>query len=1020
MKNTINIFKKVASGILAVAMLTSGINSTLAAEKEKEKVNVAKGKTVIAENTFGAGFVATNVLDENIGTVWSGPTEECELIIDLHQAYGIDSIDVISRHDMAQSVDISAILGSNTADFTIYEELVGEFKVPDKSIVTQTVEQNKKYRYIKFQFPSYPCIADIYIYEKEVVETAVEVIYSDIEDKSLKNAVSLLSGLGAIITEDTVFDAEKEVTRAEFARFLADLMGISSIEAENPFTDIAGIPEESSIKTLYSINAMDEYAAGLFKPNLPIDAYSAAEMVVRALGYSGFAEATGNPKAVYQSKISELNLLRNVSKTGNLTRKDAAFLLVNALEAEVLEINQVSNNGSVKFTKGKTLLECKNITYNEGIVTENYMQSISHEWEDVAKGYVVIDGVIYATAYESMMFHVGEKVRFYYNAEDDKKTIICLHAVNNQKEIIIPADVARSISDGSVKWNNNDKIRSSRFSVSARIIYNGRPLGSGKSLSSCKPVEGYIRMLDYEGDGIYDTLIIFDYTDNVLKSVNKNKGVYNFEADKPALIIGEEKTAMWYRNGRVINPSSIKVGEVLSIGASTDGQHYEVYVGGSTREGKITAYTQGERESIEQDYLKTFTISKGFNNPEDIVPGERATIYTNYEGKAVYIDKDKSSKARTGILINVALSNGLDAKLQIQVFTTGGTLEIYTVAEKAILDGKRYNSKSEFLNALIRQSANEEGKFVDCFIRYTTDINAEILEIDTLYDGAETDGIAHINTLTGYPMYGIFEGKYRMQNGITDVFTIYTGEEKPEYRYESVSVDSRFINRVLYEGVEFYGSRKEPFDIIPIVVTRINGEYTAETSADAYYLLVDKVVQGLNRNEEQVPVVCGMYRGQYVKMPFEEKERVPDWIEYVNFGDILRVDVSKSNEIIVSLLKAEYTLEEHGQTDVMHPGYQYPSGGFMAPGFNAFGGAYKIEDGLLCVRSLTDMNSTTYFDIFTLSAFENVYFCDIETKEIRRGSSADIVEYVSDSANYSYIAARNFEGYHRDLVIYER
>ena len=46
--------------------------------------------------------------------------------------------------------------------------------------MTMEVEQNKKYRYVKFIFPTYPCVSDIYVYEKEITETAFEVTYPDV------------------------------------------------------------------------------------------------------------------------------------------------------------------------------------------------------------------------------------------------------------------------------------------------------------------------------------------------------------------------------------------------------------------------------------------------------------------------------------------------------------------------------------------------------------------------------------------------------------------------------------------------------------------------------------------------------------------------------------------------------------------------------------------------------------------------------------------------------------------------
>ena len=1010
--------KKIIIMCLCVIMLFA--NVSFAADEGRE--NIAIGKTITGENTYGASYVAQNVIDGNSDTLWSGLDSGGDLVIDLGEAYGIESIEFQARQDQSQSFKLPQIYGSTTSDFAMFDVLSEvEDTVLGKETRNVEIESNKKYRYIKMTFSGYACIAEIRIFEKILPETAVnaiEVDYPDVTDEELKNALGLLGGMGIVIPQNTEqnFAADTEVTRGQFADLLVKTIGMEYIEtAESPFTDIAGIPEENSIKTLYAVDAVEEYVAGLFKPNLAIDTYAAAEMTVKALGYVTYAEATGNPKATYQMKISELKLMKNVVPDGTLTRKDAAFMLTNALEAEVMEIKSIGIEG-VTFTEGKTLLECRDYYYDEGVVTENYSMSLSHEWENVSQGRIVIEGEIYDVAYDSLMFHVGDKVRYYYHDDGDVKTIIYLHAVTKQEELIISADMVEGISERMVKWSDGSRLKSEGFAADARVIYNGRPLSGNNDISNYQPVEGYIRMLDYDGNGIYDAVILFDYVDYVVKRVNKSdSSTYIFESEKSSITVDDDKTAVFYRDGKVINSASIKVGDVLSIGVSIDGMHYEIYVSSSKKEGKITASIQSE--DIEIDYLKTYPMSKNFNNPEDIKLGERGTLYINYEGKAVFFDTEEFSKYHYGFLTKAEIEEGLSDTLWVELFTQGGTVEVFKIGEKAILDGKTYDSSAEFLSDLERHTLNDEGNFEDCLVRYRANTNLEIIDLDTLYDNGEDANLSKVATITDkYIMYGIFDGKYILDAN-TIVFYVYDDDD-PEDRYEVRTVSESFANQHYY-SLEVYSDNTEVLGAMPVALVRSQSSGD-RVNNDAYVLLVDKIIQGLSKNEEVVPVVCGMYKGNYVQLPFAASDDIPDWMEYLNFGDIIRIETNKSNEIIKCQFIGEYEEEAPETVTLLNRNNKPTEDDHMSPKFMILGGAYEMNDTLLCITPGTNMEVKDDFHIVHVNAFQNVYVCDVKNKKVRIGSVSEIMDYKSDEQNYSYIFCRLNSGNHRDIIIYNR
>lgn len=1011
--------------IIILSLLSVMIFSNLCfAQEEQEKINIAIGKKVTADNTHGASYVASKAVDGNSSSIWSSPDDGGDFIIDLGGMYAIQNVELMARQNMDQPFEFPYIYGSSSDDFIQFDVLSElEATVPAKGTMSTNIESNKKYRYLKLTFSDYATVAELRIFEKDLPETqinAVEINYPDVTDVKLRNTLGLLGGFGIEIpsTGESEFFENKEVTRAQFCDLVVKTIGIENISDEKtPFKDIAGIIQQNSIKALYSLDAVEEYAAGLFKPDLSIDIYEAAKIVVKALGYSNFAKQTLNSELTLRKKVSELNLMKNVSGRGKMTRKDAAFMLENALNAEILDIEVIGNN-SIEYTRGKTLLNCRGYYCNEGIVTENYNMSFNQEWKGVAEGRVVIEDTVYDVAYNNLMYHVGDKVRYYYNEnEAGTKTIIFMHRVESQKELIISADDIESLSGRTIKYRENDKQKIKSFIAGARVIYNGRPLTENKNISTFKPKNGHIRMVDYDGNGTYETVIILNYEDRVVKRVNKKECTYFFEAGKPSVTVSEEKTAVYYRNGKIASPLSIKAGDVLSIGTSLDKKHYEIYISSSYKEGKITEISQGINKKITIDYLRTYPVSNDFNSPDDIKLGERGVLYINYEGKAAFFEIEKFSAYRYGFLTNAGIEGVFSEELKIQVYTQEGNLEVITVRKNSILDGKVYTSPKTVLTDLENRLLNSNGKYVDCLIRYRIDINLEISEIDTLYSNGATEGFSKVGDITDkYIMYGVFDGKYILDENTT-VFYAYD-ETNPEERYEVRTVSNSFKDRNYYT-LEVYGETSEILNPLPVVIVRKQNK-EADVGDDAYAVLVDDVVKGLNKNEDVVPVVCGMYKGEYVKLPFADSLDVPSWISYLDFGDVIRITTNKYNEISVCEFTGEYTDTAPETDTVLNIKITPKKGSHMSPRFMMFGGIYDLSDTLLCMKPGLDMEVTDDFHIVHTGKFENVYLCDTKEQKVKKGTYDEITDYISDNMSYSYVFCRLNSGYHRDLIIYSR
>ena len=108
-------------------------------------------------------------------------------------------------------------------------------------------------------------------------------------------ALEVLSRLGIVdIVDLEDFDSEQKVSRAEFAKYLASALRLSTDTVKVYFADV---PKEHSyakiITALVENGIIDGYGDGYFYPDDIIEPAEAYKMIARALGYGDWAEAMG-------------------------------------------------------------------------------------------------------------------------------------------------------------------------------------------------------------------------------------------------------------------------------------------------------------------------------------------------------------------------------------------------------------------------------------------------------------------------------------------------------------------------------------------------------------------------------------------------------------------------------------------------------------------------------------------------------------------------------------------------------
>ncbi|WP_178075759.1 SwmB domain-containing protein [Paenibacillus oralis] len=180
--------------------------------------------------------------------------------------------------------------------------------------------------------------------------------FSDTTKHWAKNEINELAGKLIISPRSAAssqFEPDKNITRAEFAEFLAKGLGLTGDESSaRRFPDVMNGTTGAYIGAAAKAGIITGYADGTFKPNNNITREQMALMMVRAMEYAGYSTSTTGANAATLSKFKDASkiqskdtvakavkegIIQGMTKNtfqpqGNATRAQAAVMLKRVLE----------------------------------------------------------------------------------------------------------------------------------------------------------------------------------------------------------------------------------------------------------------------------------------------------------------------------------------------------------------------------------------------------------------------------------------------------------------------------------------------------------------------------------------------------------------------------------------------------------------------------------------------------------------------------------------------------------------
>lgn len=574
-----------------------------------------------------------------------------------------------------------------------------------------------------------------------------------------QESMDYLLGIGAIAKPYTGKDFITTMTRKDMAAILADLIRVNHVmptPSADPAADVnlknAELAHNVFIMTAYDVMPKDEN--GKFRPDTFATYSDVKYAFASLLGYINYAKATGLGEAELNKLIARTDLFESVNYDEDeyLTVADFLIVMKNAVDEEMIYQTLFSGT-KVEFDKNTDVTmmeEYFNITQYEGMVTANKHTSI-FEPSGLDTDQVLIEGYLVYTGDTNVADYIGTTVNVYVKEDPktEKGTVIMVDYAEDTKVLTISAEDLMADSSSFSLTNityadEKGKLKSAKASATANYFYNGRMCDIKEEDFDIN--NGTVTLISNDGGSTYDVVKVDTYENYIVEYVegDDDEAIVYAKAE-----IIDEETGVYISkvldlsetgddgiryidirrsNGRVVRPSQIKSGNILSAYVSKDGGYVKAVLSTTIVEGEVTGVDESDVRTVFSingiDYPAYFfgtDWSYAGDIYKDMYPrmGIEGEFYIDASGYIAYIEP-KVVTTRYGFLTGVVQENSMSQEVKIQLLDQDGYIAEIDIPEKGVkinnYDGKAsFTKPSEIFelfednDQLIQYSVNNDG-----------------------------------------------------------------------------------------------------------------------------------------------------------------------------------------------------------------------------------------------------------------------------------------------------------------------
>ena len=590
--------------------------------------------------------------------------------------------------------------------------------------------------------------------------------FTDADEIVNKDAVSTMTALGIINGKEdgSYFDPTGNVTRAEMAKMLCVAINggvdpVLGVKDTPTFTDIKGTWAESYIEYCAANGIIAGRGNNKFDPTGTVSATEAAKMLLGVLGYNAEKSGlVGNDWAINTNVLANQNglykNLANLNANTLLTRDNAAQMIYNALDANMVELNAAGNYTTSQYS----------YTGTESVVTGTERVWVVKVAEKVTDANVkALDGSVYNSRNDAdeTMKEAGAQTGD-YTLEQKTQNVYGENTVTKYADETMGHKYLSLITDGDAVLTDVEKDSKGTYT----LYMNGIT-----TKGQYTKVEG-----DYSNLIGQKVEVLYKDSENVY-------GVYA-STDSSLIVESTAGKVEAVKNGEVkIDGTTYKVDSNVTTTALYTGKLIDGLNVGGNKAAAVKAYDNDDNGKIDTVVYVPFTAAKVTYVGEKSFNTDVAGTNIKFEDVNAYDDMAKNDY----VIKSDAANTVDDTDTYVLAETVEGKIEA-TKSDSVRIDGTWYNYvtttpdkdlaldstvKAAVLNGYIVKSevvtSSHELQDYAVVVKTDTDINgpqAKLLFADGTTKVVTTDK-KYTDTM-GLVTYEVKKGEYVLTEAVTD------------------------------------------------------------------------------------------------------------------------------------------------------------------------------------------------------------------------------------------------------------
>lgn len=837
------------------------------------------------------------------------------------------------------------------------------------------------------------------------------------------NDLEFAKSIGLVDVEKTDKD---QVTRLDMANIITNVVLGDIPDRENyiecGFSDV--VEDSYSVKFVKDIGVMNGVGNGKFAPNSPITYGQAVKVLVSLFGYDDYAMDFGGYPNGYLIVANNLKLtVPGATADMPLTFDKLSTLLKLGMNVEVKQNVSAGSNSTIYETDKNYLKLYKNIEHSEGVVTGINSTDL-YSTATINFNNVNVDDAKYILTESSIGLkdYLGYNVAVYYAKESNGDCKVLYYELLDNKVVEIESSEIESFENGKLTYyENGTKKISAKMSGDMAVVYNGTFCATYNE-STINPfadsyLDGDITIIDNNGDGKYDVVVVDAYDTFVVSQIVNNK-VYN--QYRPEVVL--DFNDLSYENieftnilGQPIALDIIETGDILTVSRDKSGNIKRVVLTVDTYIDTVKSLQYDHNGNIKKIVFDEveFECTRSLSlSPEvrELRPGSEIKCYFNKDMKISDIEAGMYNRYSKGYLVDAKKSEGLDEIYRVQIFTGKGEFFVAELNNQIRFNEDSTKSPEDIMELFgtvdsgrvkrqpILYQLDDEGKIVKICLADLDNVN-DILYMYPGFDGVQARPAYRPSTTS-------FEAKLLIGSD-TLIFAVPEEENRDVLDRYSLVTTSYFREGSTTPLFEAYGTEaRSPLATMLVLQSSEETIYHAQQ-----FCVVGDITEVLDEYGDGVYEINGIINGS-AKTVKVKSENMNHEIEK---GDIITY-LRTSEEDAVSLEIVYDVSEDDFRRDTN------PSAASYFAGYRFSYGRVVYGDGKCFTVEITNTDGSIVYESYMTSHFGITEYNSRENRipTVKTATSDIIYDAERHPGDESFVFIFTHGGDGRYIVVYNK